>query len=174
MPRSGNNKKTVCITGTVWTGRRNAPRRMLVRDGFIRPRWFTTDRPLTDADYRRISRGRFHLARARDEVLVATRYGNSFVGVLRADYEAALTQSKYGVLIVGPPEIAAALATEIPNALIFALKDVQMDLSAHLEQAQQRGQLHRIDVDVLEPGAWTQVYGYMMDTLGRPVRKLPF
>ena len=44
-------KKVVCITGTVWTGSREAPRRMLVRDGFVRPIWFTTGHGISDAQY---------------------------------------------------------------------------------------------------------------------------
>jgi predicted LPLAT superfamily acyltransferase len=92
---------------------------------------------------------------------------------LRADYEAALARSKSGVLIVGPPEIAAALAAAVPGALVFALKDTGMELSAPLEPLQERGQLHRIDVDVLEPGAWNEVYRHMMDVLGQPLRELP-
>ena len=31
-------------------------------------------------------------------------------------------------------------------------------------------QLHRIDVDVLAPGAWTDVYAYMVQTIGMPLK----
>jgi len=162
------NKKTVCITGSVWSGRRSAPRHMLVKDGFKRPLWFTTDRPVNDAQYRRISTSKFHLANSLGEVLVSTHYGSSFVGVMREDYEEALAAAERGVLIVGPPEIAAALAEALPQSIIFALKDAQMDLSEHLEQTKEQGRLHRIDVDVLAPGAWTEVHRMMLETIENP------
>jgi hypothetical protein len=41
-----------------------------------------------------------------------------------------------------------------------------MDLSEHLAQAQDNGQLHRIDVDVLAPGAWTEVHNIMAEIIG--------
>jgi len=163
------NKKVVCITGSVWTGSRSAPRRMLVKDGFRRPTWFTTGRPMTDAQYRQISATQFHIARAKKNVVAHIEYRGSFIGVMRDDFDAAMASAKQGVLVVGPPEIAAQLAAAIPRVRIFSLKDAGMDLSEHLDAAQRAGQLHRIDVDVLAPGAWTQVHRAMADVIGIPL-----
>jgi len=164
------DKKVVCITGSVWTGSRAAPRHMLVKDGFLRPTWFTTGRPLTDAQYNHVSATQFHMANADTKVLVHIEYGGSFIGVMRDDFEIAKAAAKQGVLVVGPPEIAAQLGVAIPEAFIFSLKDVDMDLSEHLDAANRSGQLHRVDVDVLEPGAWTEVHRSMVETIGLPVR----
>ncbi len=161
-------KKIVCITGTVWTGSRSAPRRMLVKDGFVRPRWFTTGRPLTDAQYRVISSTDYHLARARDKVLVSTKYAGDFIGIMVEDFEDAANESGVGVLVVGPPEIAAQLARNRPAAQVFALKDKTMTLSPRLAEAQARGQVRRLDVDVFQPDAWTEVHQIMLNTLGLP------
>ncbi len=161
-----SDKKLVCVTGSVWTGSRSAPRRMLVKDGFRRPNWFTTGRPLTDAHYRQISSTQFHLARARKKVVAHLAYRGSHIGVMRDDFETAMAAAKQGVLIVGPPEIAAQVAAVSPRALVFSLKDRGMDLSEHLAQAQDNGQLHRIDVDVLAPGAWTEVHNIMAEIIG--------
>lgn len=160
------NKKVVCITGSIWTGSRSAPRHMLVKDGFRRPTWFTTGRPMTDADYRQISATQFHLARAKKNVLAHIGYRGSFIGVMRDDFETAMNAASQGVLVVGPPEIAAQLAAAIPQAKVFSLKDKGMDLSDHLDDAQQAGQLHRVDVDVLAPGAWNEVHLSMAEVLG--------
>ena len=161
-----SEKKLVCVTGSVWTGSRSAPRRMLVKDGFRRPNWFTTGRPMTHAHYRQISSTQFHLARARKKVVAHLAYRGSHIGVMRDDFETAMAAAKLGVLIVGPPEIAAQIAAVSPRALVFSLKDQGMDLSEHLAQAQDNGQLHRIDVDVLAPGAWTQVHDVMAEIIG--------
>ena len=169
-----STKKVVCITGSVWTGSRSAPRRMLIKDGFLRPSWFTTDRRLTDADYGHISETEFHLANAEQRVLAYIEYAGSFIGVMREDFESAAATAERGVLIVGPPEIAAQFAAVVPQIIVFALKDVEMQLSKHLEEAKRAGQLHRIDVDVLAPGAWTEVYRSMMAVMGLPVRGIPF
>jgi hypothetical protein len=160
------DKKLVCITGSVWTGSRSAPRRMLVKDGFRRPNWFTTGRPMSDATYRQISSTQFHLARARKKVVAYLAYRGSYVGVMRDDFETAMAAAKLGVLIVGPPEIAAQIAAAHPQTLVFSLKDKGMDLSEHLAEAQNQGQLHRLDVDVLAPGAWTEVHNIMAEILG--------
>ena len=160
------NKKVVCITGSVWTGSRSAPRHLLVKDGFVRPNWFTTGRPMTDAHYRQISNTQFHLARAKKNVRACIEYRGSFIGVMRDDFEAAMAAAGQGVLVVGPPEIAAQVAATIAQAQVFSLKDVGMDLSQHLDAAQRAGQLHRVDVDVLAPGAWTDVHTFMLDTIG--------
>jgi len=165
------SKKVVCVTGSVWTGSRSAPRRLLVKDGFVRPTWFTTGRPMTDAQYRQVSNTYFHLARARKKVLAHIDYRGSFIGVMRDDFETAMNQAALGVLVVGPPEIAAQVAGAYPQAIVFSLKDVGMDLSQHLDDAQRSGQLHRVDVDVLAPGAWTEVHVAMADVIGVPVKR---
>ena len=164
------NKKIVCVTGSVWTGSRSAPRRLLVRDGFVRPNWFTTGRPISDAQYRQISVGQFHLALAKKNVLAHIRYRGSFIGIMRDDFEAAMSKSSQGVLVVGPPEIAAQMATRFPRAKVFALKGPRTTMSAHLDAAAQSGQLHRVDVDVLAPGAWTNVHTEMLEIIGLPVK----
>ncbi|MCG7965733.1 MAG: hypothetical protein JAY63_03980 [Candidatus Thiodiazotropha taylori] len=161
-----NSKKIICITGSVWTGSRSAPRRLLVKEGFVRPTWFTTSRPITDANYRRTSLSSFHLANASNKVLSHTEFGGSIVGIMQEDFNAALEASKQGVLIVGPPEIAAQIAEKIRETVVFTLKEKQMDLSTYLDQAIQSGQLHRIDVNALEPGAWTNVYRSILETMG--------
>lgn len=162
------NKKVVCITGSVWTGSRSAPRRLLVKDGFRRPTWFTTGRPLTDAQYRQISTTQFHLARAKKNVIAYIAYRGSFIGIMRNDFEAAMAAASQGVLVVGPPEIAAQLAARIPEARVFSLKGQGMELSGHLDEAQRNGQLHRIDVDALAPSAWTDVHNRMAEVIGLP------
>ncbi len=161
-------KKIVCITGTVWTGSRSAPRRILIKDGFLRPRWFTTGRPLTDAQYKFISSTEYHIARAADKVLVSTKYAGDFIGIMAEDFEEAANRSRIGVLVVGPPEIAAQLAANLPAAVVFALKDRTMALSPQLAEAEAKGQVRRLDVDVFQPDAWTEVHRIMLDTLGLP------
>lgn len=158
-----SNKKVICITGTVWTGSRRAPRHMLVREGFLRPVWFTTGRPLTDAHYRQVSAARFHIARSKHKVLACIRYRASFMGVMRDDFDAAMAGAKQGVLIVGPPEIAAQVAAAIPRTAVFSLKDEGMDVSGHLDEARRAGQFHRIDVDALAPAAWSDAYHRMLE-----------
>jgi hypothetical protein len=160
------NKKVICITGSVWTGSRSAPRRMLVQDGFLRPVWFTTGRPLSDARYRQISQTQFRIARSKRKVLAHVGYRGSFMGVMQDDFDAAMAAARQGVLVVGPPEIAAQLAASVPGATVFSLKDAGMDLSRHLEDARQSGQYHRIEVDVLAPGAWSEAHRHMLEILG--------
>ena len=164
------NKKVVCVTGSVWTGSRSAPRRLLVKDGFVRPTWFTTGRPLTDAQYRQISSSRFNLDRLRKNVLAYIRYRGSFIGVMRDDFDAAMDRSMHGALVVGPPEIVAQVAAQFPQTQVFSLKAPQMELSKHLQATEQSGQLHRIDVDVLAPGAWTDVHTSMAGIIGLPLK----
>ena len=162
------NKKVVCVTGYVWTGSRSAPRRLLVRDGFIRPTWFTTSRPMTDAQYRQISKAQFHLARARKNVLAFVRYRGGFIGVMRDDFDVAMNRSSQGVLVAGAPEIAAQVAEQFSSARVFALKGPRMDVPDHLEATERSGQLHVIDVDVLAPSAWTNVHASIMEIIGLP------
>ena len=161
------DKKIICITGSVWTGSRRAPRHMLVREGYVRPEWFTTEYRITDAEYRHISETEFHLARASDEVFVHIIHGGNFVGIMKQAFEIALAASQRGLLVVGPQELAAQVAATIPRALIFALKEAPMQLSPHLTEAEKRGQLHRLDVDVLAPGAWAEVHRSMAEVLDR-------
>jgi hypothetical protein len=162
------SKRIVCITGTVWTGSRSAPRRLLIRDGFLRPIWFTTGRPVTDAEYEVISTAEFHLASAESRVLAQAKHGGDFVGILKQDFEDAVVGSQAGVLVAGFPEIVAQVAKEHPQAVVFALKGPGSELSDHLAEAARGGQLHRLDVDVLEPGSWGEVHGIMLRTLGLP------
>lgn len=159
------NKRIICITGSVWTGSRHAPRHMLVKEGYIRPEWFTTGYRITDAEYRHISETDFHLAMSNDEVFVHVTHGGDFVGIMKRAFEDALTVSRRGVLVVGPQELVAQVAATIPRALVFALKETPMQLSPHLAGAEQRDQLHRLDVDVLAPGAWAEVHRSMIDVL---------
>lgn len=161
------DKRIICITGSVWSGSRRAPRRILVKEGYVRPQWFTTGYRITDAEYRHISETDFHLAMSNDEVFVHITHGGSFVGIMKQAFEAALTASRRGVLVVGPQEVAAQVAATIPRALVFALKEPPMQISPHLADAEHRGQLHRLDVDVLAPGAWAEVHRSMVEVLGR-------
>lgn len=159
------NKRIICITGSVWTGSRHAPRHMLVREGYVRPEWFTTGYRITDAEYRRISETHFHLSMSNDEVFVHVTHGGDFVGIMKQSFEDALTASRRGVLVVCPPELAAQVAATIPRALVFSLKETPMQLSPHLAGAERRGQLHRLDVDVLAPGAWAEVHRSILEVL---------
>ncbi len=158
-------KKIVCITGTVWTGSNRAPRHLLVKDGFIRPTWFTTRIGITDADYEMITPSGYRAALSRDEVLVHTKYGPDHVGIMKDSVLKALHASELGVLVVGPQDIAAQLSNMIGSATIFALKDAHAELSKHLTASGQKGQLHRIDVDVTDVGAWTDVHASMREIL---------
>ncbi len=160
------NKKVVVITGSVWTGSRSAPRKMLVKDGVNRPAWFTTARGINDAHYNLISEAEYHLSKYEGQLFAHIEYGGNFIGIMQDDFEACLAASKNGVLVVGPPEIAAQVATHIPQATIFVFKDMLMELSDHLKEADQRGQIRRIDVDVLKPGAWSGTYKIIQNKLG--------
>ncbi len=168
------SKKVVCITGSVWTGSRRAPRRLLVKDGFQRPTWFTTQRRRTDAEYSVMSTGEFHLHNTEDGVLAFMEYSGGFVGILKQDLDSTLEISVQGALIVGPPEIVAQVADAIPKTIVFSLKDENMELSSHLDDVKRRGQLHRLDVDVLQPGAWTDAYDIISEKLGIQVQSDPF
>lgn len=168
------SKKIVCLTGTVWTGARSAPRRILVRDGFLRPIWFTTGRPVSDAQYEVISTAKYHLACAESKVLAHTEYGGDFVGILKQDFEDAAIGSQIGVLVAGFPEIVAQIAEAFPQACVFALKDKNTELSDHLAKAASSGQLHRLDINVLEPGAWSDVHENMLKVLNLPLSRVRF
>ena len=77
----------------------------------------------------------------------------------------ALAASELGVLVVAPQDIAAQLSKKISSTIIFAFKDVHMELSRHLIEARNSGQLHRIDIDILKVGAWTKVHAVIRKTL---------
>lgn len=162
-----DSKKVICVTGGVWTGSRSAPRRILVREGFVRPVWFTTGRPMTDAQYRQVSNTRFHLARTKKNVLAHIRYRGSFIGVMRDDFDSAMVKSARGVLVVGPPEIAVQVASQFDSAQVFVLKGPRMVMPDRLAAGVAPGQLHQIDVDVLAPGAWTDAHARMMEIIGQ-------
>ncbi|MES9896274.1 MAG: hypothetical protein ABW141_15405 [Candidatus Thiodiazotropha endolucinida] len=93
-----------------------------MKEGFVRPTWFTTSRRITDANYRRTSLSNFHLANASKKVISHTKFGGSIVGIMQEDFNAAMEASKQGVLIVGPPEIAAQVAGKISEAVFSRLK----------------------------------------------------
>lgn len=162
------SKKIVCITGTAWTGAPSAPRHMLVRDGFVRPVWFTTGRPVSDAHYELLSPGAYRLACVQSRVLAHTKYGTDFVGILKRDFEDAAAGSRLGVLVVCFPEIAAQIANTFPQAVVFAFKGEGTALSNHLTKAASKGQLHRLDVNAVESGAWADIHRRMLRTLGMP------
>lgn len=162
---TGTGKKIVCITGTVWTGDEGAPRKRLVEEGFTRPVWFTTEHEITDAHYERISDGRYHLALARHEVLAHTEYGGGHMGIMKAAFAEALARSVKGVLVVGPPEIAAQLAGAFPQAILFTLKCAGMKLAEELTSAGLSHRVHRIDVESWHAGAWSRAYEEMLEVL---------
>jgi len=167
-----SDKKVVCITGSVWTGSRSSPSRMLLKDGFQSPRWFTTYPPLTSDKYKLISSAKFHINLANDGILAYMKYGGGFIGIKIDDFEYALGSSFMGVLVdgFGFQEIIAQLSKRIPQAIIFTFKDISMDISPHLYDANSKGQLHRIDVNVLAPDAWTKVHKEMLNIINLPSR----
>jgi hypothetical protein len=162
---STTNKKVVCITGTLFSGHNDVPRKSLVRAGFERPNWFTTDRKLNDASYYRISQGTYKLALMEDKVFVHTHYAGSDIGIMVHDLNTALQNSEKGVVIVSPGEIAAQIAVNVPSAKIFTLKSDAMELSTHLENAKKSGQLHRIDIKSDEPSEWHKAMEYILKTI---------
>jgi hypothetical protein len=168
------DKKLICLTGSVWSGSRSAPRRLFVRDGFVRPNWFTTERPIQDAAYELFSESEFHLANAEHRVLAHIEYGGSFVGILKESVVTAMQQAQQGALVVCPPEIAAQIAVQVASVYVFTLKEPEMTLSPHLEEADAEGKVHRIDVDVLQPGAWSEAYRKMAETVGISVQPMAF
>lgn len=163
---SHTTKKIVCITGSLWTHKHDAPRHLLVKEGFKRPLWFTTGRVLHDADYEVISKTSFHLAQANSEVLAFSEYGQVYSGILRDSFDRALEEAETGVLVVGFPEVIAQIANTFSHAKVFAFKPEGSDLSEILKPIKKRGQLNRIEIDVLETGAWDQV----MDTIKTVVK----
>ncbi|HXK55030.1 MAG: hypothetical protein KDI74_12895 [Gammaproteobacteria bacterium] len=168
------SKMLVCVTGSVWTGSRSAPRRLLVKNGFLRPLWFTTRGPINDAGYRHLSESEFHILHADGKVLAYIEYGGDYIGILKRELESALQASERGALVVGPQEIAAQIAAAMPATVVFTLKERGMALSPKLDEVQKRGQLHRVDVDVLKPGAWTDAYALICEKLGLETHYNPF
>jgi hypothetical protein len=167
-----SDKKVVCITGSVWTGSRSSPSRMLLKDGFQYPRWFTTYHPFTSDKYKLISSGKFHIDLANDGILAYMKYGGGFIGIKNNDFEHTLGSSDKGVLVdgFGFQEIIAQVSKRIPQTIIFTLKDKSMDISPQLFEADSKGQLHRINVNVLAPDAWTKVHNEMQKTINFPSR----
>ena len=160
-----SDKKIVCITGSVWTYKHNAPRHLLLKQGFLRPRWFTTGRAFGDADYDYISETSFQIAKLESRVLVHMEYGSEITGIMRDKFQEAMDQASAGVLVVGFPEIVAQIAESHPQAVIFAFKPEGSELSEKLDAAKRKKQLHRIDVDELEVGAWDEVMAQIEQTI---------
>lgn len=163
--KADSKKKIVCITGSVWTGNRRAPRHMLIKDGFLRPHWFTTYHPVTDARFKFIRPVEFHMARANDEVLAYIKYGSDYAGIMKTDFYDALNNSINGALVYGPQEIIAQIFDMFPETVIFDLKDNHMEPTDQLEEANRRGQVHRQEINVLQPGAWVEVHNQMLKVL---------
>jgi hypothetical protein len=161
-----SNKKIVCITGSLWTHKHDAPRHLLVNKGFIRPRWFTTGRAFNDADYEHLSEASFHLALAESKVLAHMEYSGVVAGIMKDKFQQALEGAAVGILVVGFPEIIAQIADDYSQAIVFAFKPEGSELSQHLEQTRKKGQLHRIDIDVLEAGAWDKVIDKIQTVVG--------
>jgi hypothetical protein len=103
--------------------------------------------------------------------MVSYRQGG-FHGININDFENALESSSKGVLVVGVgfQEIVAQVSKKISQVIIFTVKNISMDISPHLFKADSKGQLHRIDVNILEPGAWTEVHNEMLKTLNLSAR----
>ncbi len=136
-----------------------------MKNGFIRPIWFTTGSQINDAGYKHLSETEFHLQHAGGGVLAHIQYGGNYIGILKQELESALNESERGALVVGPQEIAAQIAGALPGTVVFALKERAMTLSPELNEVQTMGKLHRIDVDVLQPGAWTEAYALICEKL---------
>jgi len=168
------NKRLVCITGSVSTGSRSAPRRLLVKNGFLRPVWFTTRGRINDAGYKSLSETEFHLQNAEGKILAYIKYGGDYVGILKQALESAMQESQTGALVVGPQEIVAQIAEALPRTVVFTLKEKDMTLSPKLNEVQKQGQLHRIDVDALQPGAWVEAYALICGKLGLETQSNPF
>jgi len=112
------------------------------------------------------------MACADDKVLAWMKYGGDFDGIMTDDFDYAIKRSRIGILIVGPQEICAQVAGKFSQTIIFALKDQGMKLSPHLSSANSSGQLHRLNINVLKPGAWSRVYRDMKKVLdpGRSIK----
>ncbi len=160
------NKKAICITGNVWTGSKKAPRRMLIKEGFVRPTWFTTRRPITDGEYKRISETEYHMALADNELLAHTEYGSGHVGIREDDFLAAANDARTGVLVVGPQEMAGQIAAKVSQTVVVTFKDESMETAAELDEARRAGQLHRIDIDILKLNAWDEAYAHILEAMG--------
>ena len=82
--------------------------------------------------------------------------------IFRREYGATIRTKAFVIGLVIAPIMMGG------STLVFALKDEGMELSSHLAEAERKGQLHRLDVDVFRPNAWTEVHGIMSKTLGLP------
>ena len=144
-----------------------------MKNGFIRPIWFTTGSQINDAGYKHLSETEFHLQHAGGGVLAHIQYGGNYIGILKQELESALNESGEGRLWWGLQEIAAQIAGALPGTVVFALKERAMTLSQNLMKFKM-GKLHRIDVDVLQPGAWTEAYALICEKLGLEAHNSPF
>lgn len=161
-----SGKKIVCITGSLWTHKHDAPRHLLIKEGFIRPRWFSTGRVINDADYEVLSESSFHLAMAESKVLAHMKYAGVYSGIMKDKFQQAIEEAQTGILIVGFPELIEQIADQYANAIVFAFKPEGSALSEHLEPARKKRQLHRIDIDILEVGAWDDVMNEIKEVVG--------
>ena len=149
-----NNKKIICITGTVWTFNKDAPRFKLQLAGFTRPKWFSTGRPVSDANFYPISETDYHQAISSNKVLAHMEYGGLHVGIMKSDFDDALKTSHSGVLIVGFPEIISQIASTYPSTRVFAYKQQGSDLSRYLGESVKHHQLTRLDIDAMKQSDW--------------------
>ncbi len=165
--RIPGDKRVVCLTGNVWTKERASdPRRVLVEHGFRQPNWFTTGLPTTEEGVYAVMPGDFRLGKVEDRILAHIDFGGDTYGITKSALEEALTTSKEGALVVGPQDIVAQVADAIREAVVFTIKSENMDLSRHLEEANKRGQVHRIDVDTSAARAWEKANDSIFETLG--------
>ncbi len=161
------NKKIVCITGTVSSARETeAPRYLLLKEGFQRPLWFTSYHSLNDADYEVVSDGSYHVAKMNNRVLADMEYGNGHVGIFTDRFEQACTASKLGVLIAAHPHIVTQIVDKFPTTTTFALKSPGMELNPELLPISHSTHFHRIDVDISHAGAWADALEHMKEYLG--------
>ena len=161
------DKRVVCLTGNVWSKERAFdPRRVLLEHGFRQPNWFTTGLPTTAEGVYSIMPGDFRLGKLEDRILAHIDLGGDTFGIAKSALEEALTTAKEGALIVGPQDIVAQVADAIRKTVVFTIKSENMELSPHLEEANKRGQVHRIDVDITAVRAWDKVNDSIFETLG--------
>ncbi|PID42519.1 MAG: hypothetical protein CSA52_01345 [Gammaproteobacteria bacterium] len=161
------NKKIVCITGTVSSARENeAPRYLLVKEGFRRPVWFTSYHSLNDADYEKISDGSYHVAKMNNRVLADMEFGNGHVGIFTDRFEEACRVSELGVLVAAHPQIVTQIVNKFPTATIFALKAPGTELTSSLKPLAHHAHFHRMDIDLGRSGVWTDAVEQMKEHLG--------
>lgn len=160
------NKHIVCITGTVMAGNTiKAPRNLLVREGFMRPVWFTSYQPISDAEYERITESYYQAAKLENRVLADMKFGNGHVGIFTESFEKTLTDSKLGSLIVAQPEIAVQVFHKYPSAKIFAFKMKGMELSKACQEIEGAGNFHRLNLDFSKTGVWSSALAAIKEEL---------